>query len=74
MPIITSKSLSQSSERGAHLLACLQCLHSQLVDLGTLFADLNALVYLVGRDHNNAIQICDDKVTGVDFEWLCLLW
>jgi hypothetical protein len=74
MPIMTKKSLSQSSKRSAHLLAGLQCLHSQLVDLSPLFADLNTLIYLVGRNHNYAIQICDDEVSRVDREWLCLLW
>ena len=72
MPIMTTKSLSQSSKRGAHLLTGLQCLHSQLVDLGPLFADLNTLIYLVGRDHNYAVQIGHDEVSGVDREWLCL--
>ena len=71
---MTTESLSQSSKGGTHLFAGLQCLHSQLVDLGPLFADLNALVYLVGRNYYYAIQIRDNQVSRVDRERLCLLW
>jgi len=74
MPIMTTKSLSQSSKRGAHLLAGFQCLNGQLVDLGPLFADLNTLIYLVRRNHNYTIQICHDEVSRIDREWLVLFW
>ena len=37
--VMTNTSLSQSSERHAHLLAALQRLYRQCVDFGAFFAD-----------------------------------
>ena len=66
--------LSQTSEGGAHFLAVLQSLHRQLVNLATLFAELKTLVDLVGRNNHYAIYVCNNEISRVDCERLCLLW
>lgn len=67
-------SLPQTSQCGAHFLTILQRLHRQLVDLCPLFTQFEALVYFVWRNHHHAVQICNNEVSRIDREWLCLLW
>lgn len=65
--------LSQPSECSAHLLAILQCLHRQLINLGTLFTELKTLVDLVGRNNHHAIYVCNNEISRINCERLCLL-
>lgn len=74
MTIMTKTSLSQSSERGAHLLTTFQRLHRQGIYLGALFADLETLVDLVRRNYHDTVQICYDQISRIDRERLRLLW
>lgn len=74
MAIMTTTSLSQSSKRGTHLLPSLQRLHSQFIDFGPLFANLDKLIDFAGRNHDYTVQICHNEVTRVDREWLRLFW
>jgi hypothetical protein len=67
--VMITHSLSQPRKRGTHFFASQQRFHGLFIDFGPLFADLNTLLYLAGRNDNYTISIRHDQISRIDYEW-----